>query len=703
MIALVGAMFVAMGSASAAALGDCVATDGTTNYLVVGDTCTITEEIEDGDTFTVSAGGIVTLSDDGTGRTTESSMEGNVYTLGTGGSVEALTVSATSPGRVTITDSADTAATYTIEVLDSVQYAIEFDDSDGTVKAGQSVKVRISAKGAFDNDASTATNLQVRLDVPSTGLYFTSGTTDGSAAIAAGSTSQRVRIPNMDVNAITAGAGPVFTTTNLPTLSTAGAPDGEYTVTATVLATAERLKMNTVVTATLVVGDAGAAIGSATLSLDTGQKSTVKNNGEVKLVVTSKNSLDENSNAGEVNSVTLFAPFGDITHGTYGNIDGITTPAKNSVQLSENDVALDDVGAVTKFTVKSQNAGSRTIDVYAIVIGKDGSATTETLTLTFSGAPDALDLGEASATLLNQAVSNADSTTTPPTKDTDHRDVVSFSLSATDKAGNAIGTPDVTTTVTGPDDKDATAKFTISQDDANPDDTIDNDKAKITVASKGTVTAPVPSGEYTLKVKSRTNTKLTDESTFTVVGLTDNVSIEASAADEDGQIDVTVMVSADEEGTPVADGTAVSIEAADLRGDGDKVLFLTSSDGKTKAGVAKATLIEIGPGRAAIIATADGKTDVERVTSTYGAEDEAMPEEEAGLSCLSSLSGFSTWTCDVEASASEIFDWISSRGATALHLNSNRMWVRYSVVDGAMVPGSSDFMVTKSDILYISN
>ena len=691
MIALVGAMFVTLQTASAAALGECSSAEGTTNYLVVGDTCTIANSVEN--VVKTSAAGIASIPD--------ADEDGSA-------AAASGAVTAVSPGKATITvetsvDSDTVVNTYSIEVLDSVQYAIEFDDSDGTVKAGQTVKVRISAKGAFDSDSDTTNTLNVRLDVPSTGLYFTDGTTNGTSQVTAGTTSQRVWHPSITIDTIDDGAGPAFTTTNLPALSTAGAPDGEYTITATITTAAERLKANTVVTATLVVGDAGAAIGSAPLSLDTGQKSTVKNNGEVKLVVTSKNSLDENSNAGEVNSVTLFAPFGDITHGKYGDIPAIDTAAKNSVQLSENDATPDDVGAVTKFTVKSQNAGSRTIDVYAIVIGKDGSATTETLTLTFSGAPDSLALGEASATLLNQAVSNADSTTTPPTKDTDHRDMVSFSLSATDKAGNAIGTPDVTTTVTGPDDKDATAKFMISQVDANPDDTIDNDKAKITVASKGTATAPVPSGEYTLKVKSRTNTKLTDESTFTVVGTAGNVSIEASEADEDGQIDVTVTVT-DAEGNPVADGTAVSIEAADLRGDGDKVLFLTSSDGKTKAGVANATLIEIGPGRAAIIATADDKTAVARVTSTYGAEEpEAMPEEEAGLSCLSSLSGFSTWTCDVEASASEIFDWISSRRATALHLNSNRMWVRYSVVDGAMVPGSSDFMVTKSDILYISN
>ncbi len=89
--------------------------------------------------------------------------------------------------------------------------------------------------------------------------------------------------------------------------------------------------------------------------------------------------------------------------------------------------------------------------------------------------------------------------------------------------------------------------------------------------------------------------------------------------------------------------------------------------------------------------------------STMAEEPEAMPEEEASVSCLSNLSGFSTWSCGVESSAVEIFGLVSGRGASAVHLWNGSEWVRYSVVEGAMVPGSSDFMVTEDDILYISN
>ena len=84
-------------------------------------------------------------------------------------------------------------------------------------------------------------------------------------------------------------------------------------------------------------------------------------------------------------------------------------------------------------------------------------------------------------------------------------------------------------------------------------------------------------------------------------------------------------------------------------------------------------------------------------------EPEAMPEEEASVSCLSELSGFATWSCGVEADASAIFDMVTGRGVSAIHLWNGSTWVRYSVVDDAMVPGSSDFMVTENDILYISN
>ena len=78
-------------------------------------------------------------------------------------------------------------------------------------------------------------------------------------------------------------------------------------------------------------------------------------------------------------------------------------------------------------------------------------------------------------------------------------------------------------------------------------------------------------------------------------------------------------------------------------------------------------------------------------------------EPNTGVACLSNLNGFATWVCGVESSASEIFGLVTGRGATALHLWNRSAWVRYSVVDGTVVAGSSEFMVAENDILYIRN
>ena len=278
---------------------------------------------------------------------------------------------------------------------------------------------------------------------------------------------------------------------------------------------------------------------------------------------------------------------------------------------------------------------------------------------------------------------------------------LSLTLTAADSAGNAVTptrVPDSAIVIKGPDGK-SVGKSSIKREAGDPDAV--KQSITINLESEALASKPLTSGEYTIEV---TSGGIKAEGAFTVVGPADMIDIMVGEADENGEFDVTITAK-DAAGNPVADGTLVGVEAPDLRGDGDKVLYLSdSSASKTKAGEAKATLVEIGPGDAAIIVTVDGITKVRRYESTYGAEEpEAMPEEEASVACLSNLNGFATWACGVESSASEIFGLVSGRGATALHLWNGSAWVRYSVVDGTMVPGSSDFMVAENDILYISN
>ena len=337
--------------------------------------------------------------------------------------------------------------------------------------------------------------------------------------------------------------------------------------------------------------------------------------------------------------------------------------------------------------------------VSAVVVAGGKVFTADSVEVAFYGPSTALEIGDASGTVLaynsgNDEKADYDADKSPD-KDAGASDQISFSVNATDTNGNPVRTP--TLTVTIKDANGATVpegKFDKPTQSGSLMNTLHVDVDVAKGASQ------LKAGTYTIEVKSGA---LKDSTTFMVVGLANQVEIMATEADENGQIEVTVTVT-DAEGNPVADGTAVEIKTADLRGDSDPVLLRTSTSGVTKGGMAKATFIEVGYGPAAIIATADGKTDVHRVTSTFDAPVvvEAEPEE-ASLACLSETNGFSAWTCEVEASASEIFGWVQSRGATAIHLNSGGKWIRYSVVDGTMVPGSSNFTVTEDDILYISN
>ena len=468
----------------------------------------------------------------------------------------------------------------------------------------------------------------------------------------------------------------------------------------------------------LTVGGAGDAIGSASLTLgvskgqntpldstdDTSESGSSPSTGEINLSLAITNSLGNPANSGDIKEILVVAPrasvrYADATGKALGDLKSLP---------SDGRIPADDSVSSMLLEVKSADGSPRGIDIYVIVLGTSSSKNSDTVALTFAGSLDALAAGEASSTVLAHDVVGDDKDAGQDgesskdagdaDKDADTRDQIVFTVDATDAAGNVLATPPLALKITDPDGKVVNkAKF----NDGNAPVQTGALKNKVHLDIDTGATAPLKTGEYEITFSSGSK-KAT--SSFTVVGTAHSVEIMATEANENGQIDVTVKVSADEDGTPVADGTTVTIQEADLRGDDDQVLYLTSSEGKTKAGVAKATFIEIGPGRAAIIAMADGKSDVERVTSTFDAPVVEEPEPEvASVACLSNLNGFATWACGVESSASEIFGLVSGRGATAIHLWNGSAWVRYSVVDGTMVPGSSDFMVAENDILYISN
>ena len=541
-----------------------------------------------------------------------------------------------------------------------------------------------------------------------------------------------------------------------------GTSDGEYTVTARVifdrageddenpdLGTAGDADEQIIATATFSVGDTGDAVAAADLTLGNEQEdnpnttaielkaedgSDAARGGEIWLKLVSKNSLGAPSVGGDVTSVTVIAPGGKVSiykPGTYASgkvvlSDGsMRTDATLATTASRtnNSAQANDPDSNT-FLIKVEKADSKpgSVDVEALVIGEGSKAESETLTLTFGGPGKNLVLGDVKAVA--------------PGKMTE------FTVEATDDGGSdvTIRKAGLSFSVKDEDGKPVPAtKLKVTQSTVGKSTASTADDDANSVAALVTAGTTAEAGVYTVDVTLVGVSGSTTAATVVVGGSPDSVALVADPDTGDANDQALIKVTAtieDANGAAVVDGTRVefSVLGTNLAPIGpghapietqvekqlvatggtddqgnteyeERTLSSTVGGATTKDGEVSVTYVVTGGGSTIVNATTEGGSASGnlRISTTDTSAGEAMPEEEASVSCLSELSGFATWSCGVEADASEIFDMVSGRGVTALHLWNGSTWVRYSVVDGAMVPGSSDFMVTKSDILYISN
>ena len=543
-----------------------------------------------------------------------------------------------------------------------------------------------------------------------------------------------------------------------------GTPDGEYVVSARVDLdgpTGGSAPNETgtggyvTIRKTLKVGDAGVAVASAEVGLSTvpvpgvdanedgdfedlndGDKApipahtrgnaqdtdTAKQGTPIYLSVRVLNSLGETADNRDVKSVSIIAATGKLGRGAMAPEKGDSlTYAGDSEDATP---AADDAVSVTPFSVTKPTAG--TLNVYAVVVGTTGAATTNTFPLTFTGSASQITLHAPSSPL-----GAGGSSTVDVTAEDGSGNVASLGPSQvtanvlndpgarfkeTPNQAPRAGTKNFLTeapsvaTAGSPtaDETKAIAEHDAGDCDGRAGDSeCDPNKVRIVISAA----AGTPAGEYTLQVKLGTDD--TEEITIIVAGAPGSIELESSHETVSiGDIITVTATVTDAGGHPVvnaavADGVSFeavgSLKLSALRDndptkDNDTMVAL-------KDGVATARfLVSQGSGTASIVAEySASNASVDDVISVSTEAAEAMPEEEASVACLSTLSGFSTWSCGVDSSASEIFGLVSGRGATALHLWNGSAWVRYSVVDGTMVPGSSDFMVTQYDTLYISN
>ena len=700
LVALLGAMFVAMGSASAAGLGPCNANPDIT--LGFGDSCTIEVKKLDDKADNTPA----TVPTAGAEIVTGASVSGGVLTIQAGSVAGSTTVTVTKPDEDS-DGSRENVKTFNVNVAGfGIESVTIVGDNDNVVAAGSPVTARVTLR-------SPAASPTVTLTVPTTGLSIVTGT----GASTATTQSQTLAAP------MTAASATTYAQYDFM-VNTAGAPAGEYTLTfaadndpntANVAGSSVEAEKADSVTLTLTIGEPGTGLSSAMLSLGnsaedlpyTDKDEAVAEDGtedastgHINLVIEAFDSRDGNANSSAISQIIVIAPGGKINtqHETTADEATSKVSSSSSATLSEMRNAggmliSDDVGQRTVVEIMKDDKKPGSVTVYAIVSGPGGAATTNEITLTFSGPPTSLTLGDASETLLSVNVDGDDADELPD------EDMIKLLVSATDAGGNNATPPSsASVVITDPNGK------RLGDDrieDEWPTAASADGKRYLMLTGKGSTSAPLAAGEYTVKV---TSGKLEATAMFAVAGNPSTVDVSASATSSDMIGDVITVTAAvtDADGNKVSDGTSVQFDVSSNTG---LAAIGTGHMGKdTKDGMASVKYAVVGAGHSVVSATAGGATGVIVIDSTAGmVEEEAMPEEEASVSCLSELSGFATWSCGVEADASAIFDMVTGRGVSAIHLWNGSTWVRYSVVDDAMVPGSSDFMVTENDILYISN
>ena len=588
--------------------------------------------------------------------------------------------------------------------------SVEFSDSDGIVADGTSVMVYV-------RDASTGT------DDTTTGWTIDAVTVSGELA--------GTELPGVDVagGAAILAKGAAQATPALTITIPKGTAHGKYTVTATVGLDADN-DVSVSDSAILTVGEPGTGVGSveisfnkshiATADVATGTRTcgpapahatpgsptpeeTAQDKSErtddanapadekVCLTGTVKNSLGATANTADVKLLFITAEGGMIFGAGIAD-----TGAANAATIPDANRA-----AKYNFWVTKATAGKVTVEV-------DAGPADSTIELTFTGSAAALSIGDASDVLARSddayTAAVPDDTTTADvdeSKDAIEGGII-FEVMATDKAGNNVDlAPDDVTAVkiTDSNDKDVTSKFNTDnemQKAGNP---------QVVLVRVGTGATKVAAGEYTVSVSLTEVADSAETSTFRVADVPADVSLSASAMTSDtiGDVITVTATVVDADGNTVADGTDVDFDVSastGLAGIGKGHGADDTVD--TKGGKAMVKYAVVGAGTSVVSATAGGATGVVVIVSTAGTAAAADPVD-CGLGGLNRLSGFASWDCDADTTASALFSLLSSRDATAIHLWNGSSWVRYSVVDGSEVPGSRDFTITDGDNLYISN
>ena len=347
------------------------------------------------------------------------------------------------------------------------------------------------------------------------------------------------------------------------------------------------------------------------------------------------------------------------------------------------------------------NAGAGPADVEVTVISTQGDlADSEPLRVTFAGAPASLSMTAPTTGVLG--VDTPDAGADVAAADVDNRDVLKLSVSAADANGAKVSPPTTgrapSWTVRGPDGARVTRGLSVAWPlGGRESPTLDDDRNwQVELNVDRSAAERLPNGEYTLTV---TAGALSAEQTFTVTGGAAAVSLgEPSPAPAVGASFTVAAEVRDSEGAAVPNGTRVTWAALGLVEDVISIVQ-TSAQSVTSEGTATATYLVVAPGASTITAGSPGATsDVARIEVADASAPEAPSSPAESLS--STLPGApSSWLGDASIQASDLL--ASLEGVSSVLLWQYTKWIRYTVVDGRVAPGSFDFQVQPGDVLWL--
>ena len=413
-------------------------------------------------------------------------------------------------------------------------------------------------------------------------------------------------------------------------------------------------------------------------------------------------------------SLSLLSPEGDCVGGG-GRSCQLPISLLNGVNSDDIRIALAHPGEAAQATVR------------ATVIAKDGEEfSPEPLSVTFLGPAQTLAISEPASPVLNLHTPDFG-------LDRDDRDLLTLSVTARDAAGNTVPAPAESrrAELRGPDGEivwsgsdggairngirvdwplrwrwrgisgiaeDALRDTNFAVPGIQPRLLLDLDgNLQVQIDVEAVSIRPRAIGEYTLKLRAGT---LSATQRFIVSGAPAAVSLSEPQGDDAAAQGETITVTAtvtDAEGNPVTDGTPVTWAEPRLVGE-RPVLVQTAIDRVTTGGTASASYQVVGWGSSYLRATAGTGSDVVLFDVPAPA---AAPPSPAEALTRRAPGGVSVWLGEGQTTASALLAGIPH--ATSIRTLRAGLWLRYSVVDGRLIPGSIDFIVRTGDILWPTN